>query len=307
MSKWISILFILIIVANVSAQDMESLKNRHEELLQDQGDINFLTGAHHFGVSDNVPVSIFVTETEKCIYGQAEENEFYRTISASKKATSLTLFFSDRVIESGVVKKAEYEICFQTGERLHGYHVIVNEENSDLVADRANWMKLIGCVLKHAPQLYKQVKTCLKSKNFMQCLKIVGPGVKVYQCIKGKGVDAITTLKPAIATFQPATILGTNSEVSTLQLSYQTITFHWHWNYDTGLRADSIYKEMPNQIIGFDNIRIILQENAWDLKIETSTVGSNVAKISLSKVSFALVPRFWGSNITGTVRCIMQK
>ncbi len=297
MNKLTSILLVLFVAVSVVAQDTESLKKRHEEILQDQGDINFMTGVHYFGASDNVPVSIFATDTEKCIYGKLEGSEFYRTISASEKATSLTLFFSDRIIKDGVVKRADYEICFQTGERLHGYHVIVDEDRSDLVASRANWMKLIGCVLKHAPQLYNQVKTCIKSKKFMQCLKIVGPGIKVYQCMKGQGVDA------AIATVDSSS----NSEVSTQQVIYRTIAFSWSWGYSTGFRANPIYKEMPNQIVGFDSVKINSASNAWGVRVGATPSGNNIAKIWLEKASYMAYPRFWSSRVSGSIRCVMQK
>ena len=293
MKKWISFALIFIVASSVLAQDMESLKKRHEELLQDQGDIRFVEGEHYFVVSDNVLTSIFSTEKEKCVYSEWDKNEFYRIISATQKRNSVTLSFSDQVIQDQVAKTVNYEICFQAGERLHGYHVIV-DESSDLTLNKTDWAKLVSCVLKHAPELYKQVKTCIKSKKFMQCLKIIGPGINVYKCMKGKGVDV------GLASM-------VTNEVSTQQLSFQTISFHWSWNYDTGLKTPPIYQEMPNPIIGFDSTKIIGRQNASKIRVSTSVIGNNVAKIELTNVSFALVPRFWSSHISGTVRCVMQR
>ncbi len=289
MKKFLIILAVLFFASFSIAQDtnLAQLKANHEAMIKKMGDIQFLSGTHYFAYFMKMPTSVFAIKNQKCVYAEYNDRKLYRVIICTPGDNKVSLSFSDKLELQGRIYTLNYSIAYVTADRSGGYFVTMDKDNSDLVAARADWAKILECVLKYAGELYGSVKQCLESQDLLECLKIIGPATEVYKCISESILGEIQSVDRAIVT--------------------QTISFSWSWGYSTGFKAAPIYKEMPYPVIGFDSVNISHASNAWNIRIEGSTTGNNVAKVILANVTFMCYPTFWSSSVSGSIRCVMQK
>lgn len=265
------------------------LKANHDAMIQKMGDVEFLKGAHHFAYFKNVPASVYVLPKQKCVYAEFNDRKLYRVINAHPSDGKLTLNFAEKLVIGEKTYSLGYNIAFMTAERSGGCFVTLDQENSDIMDGRADWSKILACVLKYGEELYSVVKACLQNPDVMECLKIIGPATDIYQCISG------------------AMLGSTVSAVQDRAIETKTIYFSWGWGYSTGFQAAPIYQEMPYAIIGFDSVNIGQASNAWNIIVTGETTGNKVAKVYLAQVTYMCYPTFWSSSVSGTIRCVMQR
>jgi hypothetical protein len=288
MQKIIILICLVCLCSFIQAnEELTKLKANHDIMIQKMGDIEFLNGTHYFAYFKNVPTSVYTIPKQKCIYAEYNDRKIYRIIIANEGNSKLDLSFSDKIALGETIYSLNYSISFIVSDRSGGYFVTLDKDNS-IIESRIDWGKILACVLKYGEEVYQAVKSCIQSPNLMECLKIIGPAVDIYQCIS-------------------ASTLGMEPQYSGRALTYQTIYFEWSWGYSTGFKAPPIYKEMPYPILNFDSVTISTASNAWGIQVQGTTTGNNVAQVSLTNVSYMAYPTFWSSRVSGTIRCVMQK
>lgn len=282
-------IFIFLFCSFLVAQDLPQLKTNHETMMRHMGDASLLEGKHHFAYFNRHPASVYISGQQRCIYTEFNNRQLYRTVVANRNNNKVDLAFSDKICIGQKTYTLGYSLSFILGEKSGGYFATMDQEHSDLMGERADWAKILECVLKYAEELYPQIVACIKSQNMMECLQIIGPAIEVYQCISEN-------------------ILAVASSTQTRAIVYQTISFSWSWSAHTGFQAPPIYREMPNTIISYDSVTITHASNAWGIQIKGETIGTNTAKIVLANVSWMAYPPYsWSSQVSGSIRCVMQK
>jgi len=295
MKKWITLIFVgLLLVSMSAAQDAENQKllANHNEMIKYTGDVQFQKATHYFAVFDNMLTSVYSLQDQKCVYTEYGNVKLYRVIICNSSNQKANFSFTEKIGKDQKVYTLKYSISFMVAEKSGGYFATIDKENSDILSGRADWSKIIACILKYGDKIYEAVKVCLEKPDFLECLKILGPAVDVYKCIQGEKLGA-----------EPVMLKAEGDRA----ILTQTIYFSWSWGYSSGFVAPPVYKEMPNTIIGFDSVQLSGCKNAWNIAIEGTTAGNNVAKVVLARVTYMCYPTFWSSSVSGSIRCVMQK
>lgn len=280
-----TLIFVLMSVAWAENESLLKLKANHDAMIQKMGDVQFLKGTHYFWYSKNVPTSVYSIPKQKCIYAEANDRKYYRVIIANPGENKVSLSFTDKIVIGEKTHNLSYNISFIVSDKSGGCFVTLDQDNSDIIDSKADWSKILACILKYGEELYSAVKSCLKDPDIMECLKIIGPATDIYQCISGNALKS-----DAVAD---------NREVVT-----RYISFSWQWNQYKPFPPAPVYEEMPYNIVSFDSLSFSYVENALGVVVVGSGIGNKLAKVEITQASF--FPTY-GSDVRGSIRCVMQK